>query len=172
MIRAIVAVDKKWGIGKKNGLLFRLPLDMKFFKEKTVGTTVCMGYNTLLSFPGGKALKDRKNIVLCHDGIEREDAICVHSLIDLANVLSSESGDIYVIGGAMFYRTMLPYCKEILVTKVDADGDAEVFYENLDEKDGFSLIYTSEVQETNGYNIVFTTYKNKNPLPLSNLKIT
>ena len=36
MIRAIVAVDKNWGIGKKNDLLFNLPLDMKFFREKTL----------------------------------------------------------------------------------------------------------------------------------------
>ena len=54
MIRAIVAVDEKWGIGKKNDLLFHLPEDMKFFKQKTLNSTVCMGYNTLLSFPGGK----------------------------------------------------------------------------------------------------------------------
>ena len=69
MIRAIVAVDEKWGIGKKNGLLFDLPLDMKFFRETTSGKTVCMGYNTLLSFPNGKPLKNRKNIVICPDGV-------------------------------------------------------------------------------------------------------
>ena len=63
MIKAIVAVDEKWGIGKKNDLLFRLPLDMKYFREKTLGKTVCMGYNTLLSFPEGKPLKNRKNII-------------------------------------------------------------------------------------------------------------
>ena len=77
MIRAIVAVDKKWGIGKKNDLLFNLPLDMKFFRETTAGTTVCMGYNTLLSFPNSKPLPKRKNIVLCPEGIERDDAIMV-----------------------------------------------------------------------------------------------
>lgn len=169
MIRAIVAVDKKWGIGKKNDLLFRLPLDMKFFKEHTLGKTVCMGYNTLLSFPGGKALKDRKNIVLCPDGIEREDALCVHTLKALSDVLCKEDGDVYVIGGAMFYKTMLPYCEEILVTKVDADGGAEVFYENLDENPNFELVYKSENLETNGYTIAFTTYKNSNPLSLEKL---
>ena len=77
MIKAIVAVDEKWGIGKKNDLLFRLPLDMKYFREKTLGKTVCMGYNTLLSFPEGKPLKNRKNIVLCPEGIERDDLLCL-----------------------------------------------------------------------------------------------
>lgn len=60
MIRAIVAADEKWGIGKKNDLLFRLPADMKFFRSTTLGSTVCMGYNTLLSFPNGKPLPNRK----------------------------------------------------------------------------------------------------------------
>lgn len=162
MIRSIVAVDKKWGIGKKNDLLFNLPLDMKFFRQTTAGTTVCMGYNTLLSFPGGKPLPKRKNIVLCPVGIEREDAVMVHSLDDMLSAIKSEECDVYVIGGAMFYKTMLPYCEEVLVTKVDADGEAEVFYPNLDENANFECVYESEVQETNGYNIKFTTYKNNN----------
>lgn len=162
MIRSIVAVDKKWGIGKKNDLLFNLPLDMKFFRQTTAGTTVCMGYNTLLSFPGGKPLPKRKNIVLCPEGIEREDAVMVHSLDDMLSAIKSEECDVYVIGGAMFYKTMLSYCEEVLVTKVDADGEAEVFYPNLDENANFECVYESEVQETNGYNIKFTTYKNNN----------
>ena len=72
MIRAIVAVDEKWGIGKNNGLLFSLPEDMKFFRQTTSGKTVVMGYNTLLSFPGGKPLKNRVNVVLCPDGKQIE----------------------------------------------------------------------------------------------------
>ncbi|MBR2336604.1 MAG: dihydrofolate reductase [Clostridia bacterium] len=162
MIRAIVAVDKKWGIGKKNGLLFNLPLDMKFFRETTAGTTVCMGYNTLLSFPNSKPLPKRKNVVLCPEGIERDDAVMVHSLDDMLSVIANEEGDVFVIGGAMFYRTMLPYCQEVLVTKVDADGEAEVFYENLDMHPDFECVYEGEALETNGYIIKFTTYKNKN----------
>ena len=100
MIKAIVAVDEKWGIGKKNDLLFRLPLDMKYFREKTLGKTVCMGYNTLLSFPEGKPLKNRKNIVLCPEDIERDDLLCVHTLGDMLNAVKNETDDVYVIGGA------------------------------------------------------------------------
>ena len=60
----------------------------------------------------------------------------------------------------MFYKTMLPYCSEVYVTKVDADGGAEVFYENLDKLDNWACVYESEVINTNGYDIRFTTYKN------------
>ena len=160
-MKAIVAVDNKWGIGKNNDLLFSIPEDMKFFREKTSGKTVCMGYNTLLSFPGSKPLKNRVNIVLAPDGVERDDCIIVHTLQDLSKELAKyNDDDVFVIGGAMFYRTMVDYCSEVYVTKVDADGEATVFYPNLDEKDNFELAYTSDPIEDGGYTIRFTTYKN------------
>ena len=69
MIRAIVHADKKWGIGKNNDMMFSLPKDMKFFRETTMGHTVVMGGNTLRSFPNGKPLKNRVNIVLSMLGV-------------------------------------------------------------------------------------------------------
>ena len=160
MIRAIVAVDEKWGIGKKNGLLFDLPLDMKFFRETTSGKTVCMGYNTLLSFPNGKPLKNRKNIVICPDGVTGDGFIAVHDMPEMLETIGKEDGDVYVIGAAYFYKSMLPYCDEVLVTKVKADGNAEVFFENLDEREDFELKEEGEELQTNGYTIKFTKYKN------------
>lgn len=160
-MKAIVAVDKKWGIGKRNGLLFELPADMNFFRETTSGKVVVMGSNTLKSFPGGKPLKNRINVVLYPEGEKRDDCIVVGSMDELKSELKKyEKDDVFVIGGAMFYKTMLPYCSEVLVTKVDADGEAEVFYENLDKKPEWKCVYESEETETNGYKIKFTTYKN------------
>ncbi|NTV91170.1 MAG: dihydrofolate reductase [Clostridiales bacterium] len=63
-MKAIVAVDKNWGIGFKGQLLERVSEDMKFFKGQTLGKIVVMGRETLESLPGGKPLKDRTNIVL------------------------------------------------------------------------------------------------------------
>lgn len=160
-MKAIVAVDKCWGIGKKNDLLFSLPADMAYFREKTLGKVVVMGSNTLKSFPGGKPLKNRTNVVLFPGGEQREDCIIVQSLDELKQKLKEyPTDDVFVIGGAMFYKTMLPYCSEVLVTKVDADGGAEVFYENLDKLPNWSCESISEPQETNGYTIRFTVYKN------------
>lgn len=162
-MKAIVAVDKKWGIGKKNDLLFSLPEDMKFFRQTTLNKVVVMGSNTLKSFPNGNPLKNRTNIVLFPGGEKREDCLIVESLEELSSVLKNfNTDDVFIIGGAMFYKTMLCYSEEVLVTKVDADGEAEVFYENLDENENFECIYESESQETNGYNIRFTKYRNKN----------
>ena len=160
-MKAIVAVDRKWGIGKKNGLLFSLPADMNYFKEKTTGKVVVMGSNTLKSFPNGKPLKNRTNIVLYQNGEKRDDCVVVGSLSELSEELKKyEKDDVFIIGGAMFYKTMLPYCDEVFVTKVDADGEAEVFFENLDQKKEWKLLSESEKVNTNGYDIKFTVYKN------------
>ena len=160
-MKAIVAVDKKWGIGKKNDLLFSLPEDMKYFREKTAGKVVVMGSNTLKSFPNGKPLKNRTNIVLFPGGEKRDDCIVVDNLTELSAELKKyPADDVFIIGGAMFYKTMLPYCSEVLVTKVNADGQAEVFYENLDEKPEWKCVFESQPVVTNGYEIKFTVYKN------------
>lgn len=166
-MKCIVAVDRKWGIGKKNGLLFRLPEDMAYFRKNTIDKTVVMGSNTLKSFPGGKPLKNRTNIVFWPGGEKRDDCTVCGSFDELKSELVKYDGDdIFIIGGAMFYRTMLPYCDAALVTKVDADGDAEVFFENLDELEGWRLEKESEPVSDGEYDIKFTEYKNTNPKKL------
>ena len=160
-MKAILHADKEWGIGKKNGLMFSIPADMKFFRETTTGNVVVMGSNTLKSFPGGKPLKNRTNIVLYPEGEDRDDCLIVHSLEELfAEIKKYDEDEVFVIGGAMMYKTLLPYCSEVLVTKVDAVGGADAYFENLDENPSFELVYTSEPVETNGYTVYFTTYKN------------
>ncbi len=162
-MRAIFHADNKWGIGKHNGLMFSLPKDMKFFRETTTGKVVVMGYNTLLSFPNGKPLKNRTNIVLCPQTVE--GVITAHDLSELLAMLKNyPADDVFVIGGASVYRLLLPYCTEALVTKVDADGGADVFVPSLDEDENFELTEKSEPVEDNGHTITFCVYKNKNVL--------
>ena len=125
-----------------------------------------MGSNTLKSFPGGKPLKNRENIVLWPDGEDRDDCTVVHSLQELfSEVKKYPAEDVFVIGGAMLYKTLLPYCDEVIVTKVDADGGAEVYFENLDKLNNWSCISVGEEVETNGYVIRFTVYRNSQVLP-------
>ncbi len=160
----IVAVDKKWGIGKNNGLLFKLPSDMAFFRKKTTDKVVAMGSNTLKSFPEGKPLKNRTNVVLYPDGDKRDDCIVVDDAKQLFKVLDGyDSQDVFVIGGAMFYAFMLDYCDTAYVTKVDADGGAQVFFPNLDENKNWRLVQESQPQQDGDYSITFCTYKNDNP---------
>lgn len=164
MIVSILNCDKNFGIGKKNDLLFSLPMDMKFFRETTKGHTVCMGENTLLSFPGSKPLKNRANIVLSQDESHNyEGVINVHSFVEFLNTIKEYSINdiVYVIGGASIYRQTLPYVDKVLLTKVNADGNAEVFFPNLDEMEEFECIDEGTPLIDNGIEIRFTTYINK-----------
>ena len=160
MIRAIVHADKEWGIGKGNGMMFSLPNDMKFFRETTMNHVVVMGGNTLRSFPNAKPLKNRVNIVLSR-GQVRDDCVIVRSYEELFKAMKDhENEEIYVIGGGEVYRELLPYCEEVLVTKVDAVGGAEVFFPNLDENPDFQCVDEGEPVDDNGLTIRFTRYKN------------
>lgn len=160
-MRAIFHADRNWGIGKGNDLMFSIPKDMKFFRETTAGKVVVMGLNTLRSFPNGKPLKNRVNIVLSPDDV-CGDVITAHNLDELFALLSQyHPDDVFVIGGASVYKTLIPYCTEVLVTKVDADGGAEVFVPNLDEDEDFLLESQSDPIEDNGLSIRFCTYRNQ-----------
>lgn len=141
MIIGICCVDKNWGLGKANSLLFNLKKDMQFFKQTTANSIVVCGLNTLLSFPGSKPLKGRSTIVICPEGYDRDDCFCVHSFEDLIKLITelSKTQNVFIIGGGMLYRSMLPYYDQVYVNKVDADGEAEVFFPNLDEYEGLKL---------------------------------
>ena len=113
-MKSIVAVDEKWGIGRRNGLLFDIKADMRHFVQHTRGKTVVMGSNTLLSLPGGMPLKNRVNIVLNPEGDERDAQtkgyILTRSVPELLKKVSEyPADDVDVVGGAMLYRTLLPY---------------------------------------------------------------
>ena len=165
MIISILNCDNKFGIGKKNGLLFNLPLDMKYFRETTKGHVVAMGENTLLSFPGSKPLKNRTNIVLSKDiDHEYEGVINVHDFDAFVKMIQKygKEEDVFIIGGASIYRQTLPYVDMVYLTKVDADGEAEVFFVNLDGDKNFRCIEKGEPIEDNGHIIRFTKYQNLN----------
>lgn len=138
---------------------------MKFFRETTLNHVVCMGENTLLSFPGSKPLKNRTNIVLSQDPTHNyEGVINVHTFDGfLKAIKEQEKNDIvFIIGGASIYRQTLPYVDQVYLTKVNADGGAEVFFVNLDEEKDFSLVKESEPEMDGDLEIKFTIYQNNN----------
>ena len=153
MIIGIVCTDRNWGIGKKNDLLFHLKKDMQFFRQTTADSLVVCGYNTLLSFPGSKPLKGRSTICLCPADIERDDCFCIHDFDEMVKLIKelSKTTNIYIIGGAMLYKSMLPYYDEVYVNKVDADGEAEVFFPNLDEEASYEVNQVLPAVEDEGY---------------------
>lgn len=156
----IVAVSKNYGIGKDNKLLFNLPSDLRFFKEKTSGGVVVMGKNTYMSLPK-RPLPNRVNIVLSKDpAFEAQGAVVVRSLSELfAEVKKYEDDKIFVCGGSSIYNLLMPYCENAYVTVVDEIVPADTFIDDV-EKSGFTLESASETICENNHSFRFNTYKN------------
>jgi len=159
----IVVVDDNWAIGCGNKLLYSVPEDMKFFKNTTLGKVVVMGGKTFQSLPFG-ALKGRKNIILSRNNdINGENVVVCDTLTKLFSELEKYPDEnIFIIGGEMFYRTMLFYCDTAHVTKIVAETKgADSFFPNLDNLDHWNISDTSEEQISNGYKLTFNTYTPK-----------
>lgn len=160
-MKLIVAVDANWGIGCKNELLVRIPSDQRFFREKTTGNVVVMGRKTLESFPGGKPLKDRVNIVLTKENRMSENGeIIVHSVEETLEKLKEYAPEkIYIIGGETIYKQFLPYCDEAYVTKIDHQYEADAHFVNLDEDAQWKLVEESEEQTYFDITYTFNRYQ-------------
>ena len=145
----IVCVDANWGIGYKNELLVRIPSDQKFFRETTMGKVVVMGRKTLDSFPQGKPLKNRTNIVITSNKEleKRDEEIYVNSVEECLELLKNyNDDDIYIIGGASIYKQFLPYCSKALVTRVDREFSADTYFPDLDKDPEWKITKESDEQ--------------------------
>ncbi|HIW21354.1 MAG TPA: dihydrofolate reductase [Candidatus Dorea intestinavium] len=157
----IVAVDKNWAIGKDNKLLVSIPQDMKYFRETTKNKIVAMGRKTLESFPGEKPLPNRTNIVLTKDkNYKKEDVTIVHSISEMVEELKKyDPEDVYIIGGAMVYKEMLPYCTKAYITVIDHSYDADTYFPNLDIDPEWKKTAISEEQTYFDLEYVYTIYE-------------
>jgi dihydrofolate reductase len=161
-MKAIVAVDNEWGIGRANQLLFRQKQDMAHFKEQTKNATVVMGYNTFMSLPNQKPLQGRRNIVFTSKTLSKDTGVeTVANNQQLRSKLAKDE-NVFLIGGAMLYQSLLPFCEQAIVTKVDACGGADAFFPNLDKSSDWEELSASEEREDGEYKIKFVVYKNKN----------
>lgn len=155
----IVAVDRKYGIGKDNKLLARVPADMEYFKEKTTGKTIVMGSSTYMSFPK-RPLPNRENLVLTSNPEKYPEVKCFESIGELFEHIRGNDDEVFVCGGSTIYLQLLPYCKKAYVTHIDEEFEADVFFPNLSELEQWEKTEESEVIETNGFNITFAVYEN------------
>lgn len=158
-LKMIVCVSENYAIGNKGDLLFSLPPDMKFFRETTLNKTVIMGRATLDSFPGGKPLKNRTNIVLSRDNdFEREGVLVFNSPEKVLDFVRECDEETFVIGGAQIYKMFEPYCREALVTKVQKTAQADKFFFDIDSSPNWRLASESPVMEYEGLKFTFCKY--------------
>lgn len=165
----IVNVTENWGIGLRDQLLVAISADLKRFRALTTGKTVILGRRTLATFPGGKPLKNRENIVLTHDEhFAAEGALVAHDLPELFALLRGKNlDDVCVIGGASVYEQLLPYCARARVTKTQLTPEADRFFPNLDELENWQIEHETSPQEENGVRFFYIDYVNLSPRPLA-----
>ena len=169
-MKLVVAVDKNWGIGNKGELLARVRADLRNFQSITKGNVVILGSKTLSTFPGGRVLKDRVNIVLSRRSDYAPEGAVVVSSVDalLQEVKKYDNDSVFVIGGATVYEQLLPYCDTAYVTKFEKAFEADAFFPNLDNSPEWELAEYGEEQQTNpetdteaDMTFRFCTYKRK-----------
>lgn len=145
-LKAIVAVCEDWGIGLGGDMVVSNRADMRHFVRCTKGHPVIMGRRTLDSFPGGRPLKDRRNIVLTRDGSFCRAGVEVVGSLDEALAAVDGEGEAWVIGGAQVYRQLLPVCREAVVTKTECVHPADSFFPDLDADPAWEVACEGERQ--------------------------
>ncbi len=156
---AVVAADAGWGIGLNGTQTLVVPEDRKHFRSVTGRGTVIVGRRTLLDFPGGRPLKNRRNIVLTRNpDFTVEGGETAHS-VEEALTLVSDDEQVFVIGGESVYRALLPYCRRAYVTRIDADAENDAFFPALDSLPGWRLADPGEEREHDGLRYRFELWE-------------
>lgn len=128
----IAAVDRNMGIGYKNELLVKLKKDMKYFRNVTLNHTIVMGKKTYDSI--GKRLPERDNIVITHSDTKIDDyRLKSMTLEEFLEQYKDSSCTVYVIGGASIYSALLPYADELLLTRIEAEYEADTYFPDIDD---------------------------------------
>ena len=130
IISFVVAMARNGVIGKDNQLPWRLPADLRHFKAVTMGKPIIMGRKTFDSI--GRPLPGRTNIVVTRDpAYSSEGCVVVHS-IEEALAAAGAAEEVMIIGGADFYRQLLPRADRIYLTLIDAEVEGDTWFSELD----------------------------------------
>ena len=122
-------MDTRGVIGRDSGLPWHLPADLQHFKQTTMGKPILMGRKTHESI--GRPLPGRTNIVITRDSGYRAEGCRVVNSIAAALEVAGEQDEIMVIGGAEFYRQVLPQADTIYLTRIHAAFDGDTRFPEL-----------------------------------------
>ena len=144
-------------IGSANRLPWRIPEDLKRFRQLTTGHAVIMGRKTFESI--GKPLPDRKNIVISQTTPAPDDnsMVVVRSLQEALQ--AAQDDKVFIIGGDSVYRQAMPLVQRLHVTHVHAAIDGDAFFPEISEKDWVQATRSvAMVCSTSGLTFTFATY--------------
>ena len=132
-ISLIVAASTNNAIGKDNHLLWRLPNDLKFFKNRTWGMPLAMGRKSFESL-GNKPLPGRFIMVISrNDNWKAEGVQVVHSLDEAVSLAKLHKyKEIFIGGGGGIYREAIWHADRIYMTRVHADLEGDTFFPEID----------------------------------------
>ena len=129
MLSIIVAVAENNVIGKDNDLIWKLPRDMRHFKETTTGHYIIMGRKTFES--NGRPLPNRTNVIITRDKTYKaEGCIIAHSLEDAIKEAKNDS-EAFIIGGGVIYELAMPLIDRIYLTKIHHLFEGDTFFPEL-----------------------------------------
>ena len=155
MIACVVAHSRNRVIGRDGDLPWRLPADLRRFRELTSGHTVVMGRRTYESLPDRfRPLPNRRNLVLSTDPAYAAPGAEVFG--DLDSALAACEGDCFVIGGGATYAEALPRAARVYATEIDAEIEGDTFFPELS---GWRRVDASPPETENGHAFSFCVYE-------------
>lgn len=163
-ITIIAAVGKNRELGKNGDLIWHIPEDLKYFKEKTMGKTIIMGKNTFNSLP--KLLPGRKHVILSEDDDFNKDigdSIVFYNKEDLMEYINAELKDeeVFITGGASMYAMFVNVCDKMYLTRIDAeDKDADVYFPKFNPGDWYADVEKEYI--SNNIRVTHTCWERKN----------
>ena len=168
IVSLIVAMDRNRAIGKHGGLPWKIPAELEYFKDVTMGKPIIMGRKTHESI--GRALPGRRNVIITRQSeyLPKGDCLVCSSMEEAFEKLEEEGvvhggpeDEIFVIGGAELYNTALPAADRIYVTEIDNEFDADVFFPEFEEELFEKTEIGTVIDEKTSYPLKFVLYTRK-----------
>lgn len=162
MISFLVAMDKNHVIGYKNDLPWKLPNDLKFFKEKTINENVIMGSKTYDSI--GRPLPKRENIVITTKTTGYpENVKLVHDINELKKWNETNPDkEYFVIGGGNIFKQLIDIADRMYITLIEEEFPGDTYFPKFLESE---WNVTSKEQgirnEANPYEYYYLQYDRK-----------
>ncbi len=151
MITMVVACSSNKVIGKDNTLVWKVPGDLKRFKEMTTGKVIVMGRKTYESI--GKPLPNRKNVIITRNIEYKVDGCEVYSSIE--EVIKLYGDDMFVIGGGEIYNQFLNIANAIELTLIHKDFEGDAYFPEI--PDSFMEVKREDL-ECDDFKYSYITY--------------